>query len=147
MKICKTCNEELHESEFYKRKDNKDGLYTDCKLCHKQKVADYQKTPEGKETVQRYITSEKGQKTIKKHRQRPEFRRQATRKTQQWRRDNPEAYQAHSTVHSALLCGRLKKKPCEVCGDKNSEAHHPDYNKPLRVRWLCKYHHEIVHHQ
>lgn len=37
--------------------------------------------------------------------------------------------------------GVVKKKPCEVCGDTNSEAHHPDYSKPLEVVWLCRPHH------
>ncbi len=38
----------------------------------------------------------------------------------------------------------LPWKPCEVCKDKKSEAHHDDYKKPYTVRWLCKKHHEEV---
>lgn len=31
----------------------------------------------------------------------------------------------------------IKKQPCEVCGRKETEAHHDNYDKPLEVRWLC----------
>ena len=41
--------------------------------------------------------------------------------------------------------GRLKKGPCEKCGQASVEAHHDDYSKPLSVRWLCRLHHEEIH--
>lgn len=45
-----------------------------------------------------------------------------------------------------ITAGKLIKEPCEVCGtDKDVEAHHDDYNKPLDVRWLCRKHHREHH--
>jgi hypothetical protein len=41
--------------------------------------------------------------------------------------------------------GVLRKSPCEVCGSSNVEAHHPDYDQPKLVRWLCRVHHEATH--
>lgn len=40
----------------------------------------------------------------------------------------------------------LPKKRCELCEELNmdTEAHHDDYKKPWKVRWLCKKHHEEV---
>lgn len=52
---------------------------------------------------------------------------------------------AHDRVLTAVLRGRLVKQPCEVCGSKDSCAHHDDYAKPLDVRWLCRNHHAQHH--
>ncbi len=59
---------------------------------------------------------------------------------------------AHNAVEHALKRGVLVNPGCcEVCGRIGSfrdgrtaiQAHHDDYNHPLRVRWLCqKCHHE-----
>jgi hypothetical protein len=41
--------------------------------------------------------------------------------------------------------GVLVKRPCEVCGDEKSQAHHPDYSQPKLVQWLCRPHHLDLH--
>lgn len=56
-------------------------------------------------------------------------------------------------VMKAIWRGRLIPEPCEVCrisgalanGKSAVEAHHDDYNFPLRVRWLCGEHHREWH--
>ena len=61
---------------------------------------------------------------------------------------DPEAKKranARSYLHVYVRKGKVAKKPCEVCGNENSEAHHPDYDKPLEVRWLCRDHHLELH--
>ena len=49
---------------------------------------------------------------------------------------------ANSVLTQAVRHGRVKKpNRCESCGTvlpkKHIHGHHPDYNKPLEVRWLC----------
>lgn len=44
----------------------------------------------------------------------------------------------------ALQIGFLVRKPCEKCGVA-ADGHHPDYRKPLHVRWLCPEHHVEAH--
>jgi hypothetical protein len=39
----------------------------------------------------------------------------------------------------------LIRKPCEVCSNPKSQAHHDDYTKPLDIRWLCRKHHLQIH--
>jgi hypothetical protein len=34
---------------------------------------------------------------------------------------------------------------CFVCGDKKTIKHHPDYDKPLKVFWLCSSCHRKLH--
>jgi hypothetical protein len=48
-------------------------------------------------------------------------------------------------VQNALRLGILAQQPCEVCGAEKSEAHHPDYDRPLEVQWLCRAHHRARH--
>jgi hypothetical protein len=57
-------------------------------------------------------------------------------------------YEAHNLVLRAVKRGILTpRETCEECGSAGKrrrdggsgiEAHHDDYNHPLRVRWLCK---------
>lgn len=63
-----------------------------------------------------------------------------------YRARHPERVAAHRAVLNAKRRGRLKPKPCEVCGSTEAiEAHHDDYQKPLVVRWLCRKHHRAHH--
>lgn len=54
--------------------------------------------------------------------------------------------EAGRIVAQALRNGTLKRRPCRVCGTKKRiQAHHDDYTKPLKVRWLCPKHHGERH--
>lgn len=61
-------------------------------------------------------------------------------------RNGTKKDQARDKVKWAISKGKLIKKNCEVCGIENTEAHHPDYSKPLEVKWLCRKHHHDLHH-
>lgn len=61
-----------------------------------------------------------------------------------WNRAHPAAMQAHQAVRQAKRRGELEPQPCRICGAP-AEAHHPDYDKPLRVEWLCRWHHRRLH--
>lgn len=52
---------------------------------------------------------------------------------------------ARTYANTYLKRGKLKKKPCEVCGASEVEMHHEDYSKPLQVNWLCRKHHMDNH--
>lgn len=62
-----------------------------------------------------------------------------------WRRANPKKYAAHIAVQRALSQGKIAKQACEVCGEPRVDAHHDDYSRPLKVRWLCRTHHTRLH--
>lgn len=62
-------------------------------------------------------------------------------------RDPVAGYKARVRIFTglAMRLGVLIPKPCEVCATTNVQAHHPDYSKPLDVRWLCRVHHNKLH--
>ena len=55
--------------------------------------------------------------------------------------------QSYKQVHAQYKARKyLPLQPCEVCGvDKNIHRHHPDYDKPLEVMYLCPLHHARWH--
>jgi hypothetical protein len=64
------------------------------------------------------------------------------------RRRNPlerHKHEARWCVNRAIASGKLTRQPCEQCGNPKSEAHHPDYSRPLDVAWLCRTHHKALH--
>lgn len=57
----------------------------------------------------------------------------------------PDKFKARRAITDAVRRGKLTGLPCEVCGNKRSEAHHYlGYAKEnwLKVRWLCSLHHK-----
>lgn len=64
---------------------------------------------------------------------------------ERWARANPQAVWAHQALRSALKRGLVIQEPCRVCGALEAEAHHPDYDRPLHVTWLCRLHHRREH--
>jgi len=61
-----------------------------------------------------------------------------------WKRNRHD--KVHNIFEEALEKGQLKRKrKCEICDEDGNfadgragvHAHHPDYNKPLEVIWLC----------
>lgn len=51
---------------------------------------------------------------------------------------------ARRYVMTMIERGKLKRKPCEVCGRLEVEAHHNTYEDPLDIRWLCSEHHDAL---
>lgn len=60
---------------------------------------------------------------------------------------NPIKHKARALFRAAILSGKiLRATSCEVCGACSSiQGHHPDYNKPLEVIWLCRPCHHAEH--
>lgn len=130
MKTCKNCNQPRLEKEF--RIDSyKDKLYLRkvCKSCEYKRINPL---------------------ILKYRAKRKEFYTEYNRKYQLSYSKLPEVRiknKAKRTTRTALENGSLKKMPCEVCKSKESQAHHPDYSRPLYVIWLCRKHHEELHHK
>ena len=51
---------------------------------------------------------------------------------------------ARSTLNNAIKLGKMTRGRCETCSEI-AEAHHDDYDRPLKVRWFCQHHHDLHH--
>lgn len=114
----------------------KDGHLNKCKSCcisdRKKHIAD----PKVLARVQAYD---------RKRSKDPERKKKSVERIRTMRKSRPKMYKAHTKVNNAIRDGKLKKKPCKVCGETKVQAHHPDYRKPLLIVWLCKKHHVEIH--
>lgn len=48
---------------------------------------------------------------------------------------------ARQLINNWIKRGKILRRPCEMCGNPNTTAHHDNYDRPDQVRWLCREHH------
>lgn len=166
LKVCTICKEEKSVEEFYYRKAAFDKLRSDCKKCtdkrsilfikNKLKDPDYREkylqhkkeytnSERGREVGRKRHFTEKRKEWVRSYRSKIEVREKMRRATNNWKAENPEKRKAHSLVEKACRSGKLHRKPCCVCGESVSIAHHEDYSKPFDIIWLCSKHHNSYH--
>lgn len=131
MKICTKCKGTKESSEFNKDKRAKDGLHSWCKKCHYAGQKEYHK-----EYQKEYQKTDKRRAYCNEY-QKKYFKRYEARRKLLCRRE----------TRKAIRKGILKRLPCEVCGVEKVVAHHEDYDKPLKVNWLCLKHHVELHNK
>jgi len=133
MKSCSTCGELKDESNFQRRKASKDGLTSSCKSCLNERDA------------RRYVRErERRTARYREYIKTPAGREAHSKAIERWRQANQVRRAAHIILGNAVRDGRVQPLPCLECGGK-AEAHHPDYDRPLDVIWLCTTHHKETH--
>ena len=135
MKVCFKCNENKDLSMFYKHSQMKDGHLNKCIECTKLDVHTRQHGA-GREKVIAYDK--------KRYAEDPARKAACNGYAKKWSRENPKKRAAQYAVSNAVRSGKLIPLPCFICGIK-AEAHHPDYDQPLSVVWLCPSHHKQAH--
>lgn len=133
MKTCFKCLQSLPLEAFYKHSDMADGHLGKCKECTKSDVKKHRV-----ENIKRIREYDKMRSSMP-HR----IKKQAII-TKEYREKFPHRKAANNALNNAVRDGRVKKLPCFVCGEK-AVAHHPDYDRPLDVVWLCQPHHKQAH--
>ena len=149
VKICIHCGEKKSLACFYKDKSKKSGLSSWCMNCCKeyrqqnkekinQRTATYQQTKRGKEVNKR---------GVKKYSLTPKGKEAAHRASKNYQFKYPKKYLARHKLKYAIKTGKIKRpNRCSDCNKKcKPEGHHPDYNKPLEVIWMCSQCHKNRH--
>lgn len=125
---CRTCLMDKPEGAFYASNHSK------CKECVKEAVR--VNRLENIDRIRAYDRARASQP----HRKANNYHQSST-----WRQEFPGRMRAHSAVAYALRTGKMARQPCWECGSDRAVAHHPDYDRPLDVVWLCQPHHKQAH--
>jgi hypothetical protein len=94
-----------------------------------------------------YADPQKHLERMKEYARTPEGKAARLRANRAYRNRRPDRLRAHNAVSKAILRGKLVPWPVCAVPDccETPEAHHPDYNAPLDVVWLCTSHHKQAH--
>lgn len=146
-KKCTRCGVEKDVSGFQKRSASKDGLTASCREC--LSIYDKSRASAPKRVIARknYMSTDRGREVHRAASRRYYITNNESAKasSKKWVEENPKKRRVHGLVSYAIRIGHLKKMPCIICGNRNSHAHHCDYDKPMDVMWLCSLHHAEWH--
>lgn len=133
LKTCFKCSSTKSLDEFYRHPRMADGHLNKCKECAKRDVGEHRLL-----NIERVRQYDRERATL------PHRLALSIRQTRRYRNEHPNRAKANAAVARALRSGLLRRQPCWVCGGR-AVAHHPDYDAPLDVVWLCQVHHTEAH--
>jgi len=147
MKKCFKCLEKKDLSAFYKHPMTADGHLNKCKICTRKDSIDNRN-----KNIEHYLMYDRMRGSLphrvlaRKNYSKTEAGKNTKAKSnKKWIKNNPEKRAAHIILGNRLREGKVKRKNCEKCGKRKSQAHHEDYSKPLKVKWLCIKCHSFRH--
>lgn len=95
--------------------------------------------------------NEYSKKYYQQHKDNLEFKKNRNRRSLEYYYRHKDRVRCRQKTKQAIQKGILTKPPfcenydnSESCSDK-IVAHHPDYSKPLKVKWLCEKCHNELH--
>lgn len=134
LKTCFKCQQCKPLSDFYKHSRMADGHLNKCKECAKRDTHESRHFKH-RERVLAYDLERAKQ---------PHRKAAMAQRLAEYSSQFPKRRNAQGKLRRAVLAGKIQPLPCFVCGEK-AEAHHPDYDRPLDVMWLCSSHHKQTH--
>ena len=155
MKRCKQCGELKERYEFYKHKENLDGLRGKCKLCWTKATSKYQSENKDNyaEYSSKYYRSDKGQAHVERYRKTDKCKQVEKENSRRYKEKNPIQYKAQQFLHDNVRHkGLFKPCICSLCGAEKAidkiSGHHWSYLEKhwLDVVWCCCQCHSDIHH-
>ena len=147
VKTCFKCLNKLPLEAFYKHSAMGDGHLNKCKECTKKDVLQHRL--DNLEKVRAYDRFRGGQPhrvvARKEYAQTPQGKLSHAKALRNNRLKNPNKAKTRNIFTNAMRDGKVTKLPCFICGELKVEGHHPDYDRPLDVVWLCNKHHQEIH--
>lgn len=145
-KQCFKCKSVKPIGDYYKHPRMADGHLNKCKECQKENT----KAARGRRP-EHYREYEKARANLPHRVQaRAEYAKTQPGKAAhkaagiRYGKAYPNKRTAHYALNNAVRDGKVTRLPCSICG-KKAHAHHPDYDRPLDVIWLCPPHHKQEH--
>lgn len=126
-KNCNLCGLLKPISEFYKNASCIDGVCGTCKPCFRDRV-----TANRIKNIDRVRAHDK---------ERSKLRHRKKLKAEHGRRYCKKKFNATQIARRWFP----DKEPCVVCGSMRVIRHHPNYDKPRQIVFLCHHHHALVH--
>lgn len=134
MRKCNCCHKVKPFSDFYKCPSvNGAGICRLCKDCISENGKKYYRE-----------NRKKILKRIHKYLKTPKAKELSRIKTQRMMEKYPEKFRTRQLTRNYIKMGKIKKKPCEICGETKVEAHHTDYSDAINVHWYCRLHHRVI---
>lgn len=130
--VCRSCSKKIIKRNYYDR--NKD-------ICKQRAKEQRERDPESyKQYLREYYEDNKEALREKARNYQKDNREAFNKRHRKYRKENPSKSKARSIVGKAIRSGKLiRPRFCSSCGnDIFLEAHHPNYDNPLDVIWLCK---------
>lgn len=133
--ICIGCGKRKNLEKFYRWARGKYGRQAQCIECRKI----YKRVHPRSE-------AQRKRDRIYNRKYRANNKDKINARMAKYRATHRKEFRARYKIEKRKRRGYITEEPCQVCRTtKNLHGHHPDYDKPLEIIWLCPLHHSKVH--
>ena len=144
MANCRKCNQGYEAKDWQVAKS--DYL---CDSCRKEYFKEYRRRRKdnGNPVVPISMPREWHREYQKEYRKKPDVLSRDAARQREIRQDpiHKKRIMANYELNRAVESGIIRRWHCENCGAEPAQGHHPDYDKPLEVIWLCPMCHAAEH--
>lgn len=147
--VCRVCNCEKDESEFYKSNKHvcKECIRERVKANRTRKIEYYREYDRKRGSSPERIQKRREYKERLRLEDPEKYDKIFNGIRKNFREKYPEKVKANGIIDDMLRYGKLERPDkCSICGVMcKPQAHHPDYSKPKEIIWVCVKCHSKIH--